>query len=581
MALTKVSYSMINGAVFNVLDYEADSTGVTDSWQAIQNAINAASPTNLGGVNAGTVYFPRGSYLISKPLNLTSDNGAINRRGIRLLGENAGSGDYQYGTKIVGATNGYAMVEIIDNDNLQIENLTFINAASTPSTVGIYQARRTGGTSPSGWCGNCYFKNVTIQFSNDGTTQNNKFGTIGIINVAGEETTYDRCEVWSNCPLVLTWSNSFRKSVSALTATTYDTFAYNPYWATQADITSGASNTVFRTIACRFIATGYNAPVVLLNEVGSVYMYGNFLQKRTSNTGTDSTNGTAYECWNVNQIVIDSATENVKTPILLHRSFNAANINLRGTIGNCPGPIVGVIHFLPDAPSFVVEDTNINIQYTSGVPNGFMTYTNPYGVGVNEPAVYTLKNCEFGIQANNANATVDNKLTYKSRNVKYNFSDMYWQVDEGYLRFPLIQKNISKNTTTSFVTINLPTVISNQSACSVGVTANLQLSNAGVATNVAPSSASAVLRWQIVRDSVPTATTVLGFLDVQHITSYNTAVNQITGVGLAEYSPGTAAVQLAITTSETGSAQDDIYITGYVELIYMGGYSSSPQITLI
>jgi hypothetical protein len=267
----------------SVKDFGATGDGTTDDTTAIQNAINAMSPTNLGGADAGAVYFPHGSYLITKPLNLTSDNGTINRRGIRLYGETAGSGDYTYGTKLVGQTNGKAFIEIIDNDNIQIENLTLKNSSTTPSTVGIYQARRTGGTSPAGWTGNCLFTNVTIVFSNDGITQNNNFGTIGIINVAGEETTYDRCEVWANLPLILTWANSVKKSVSALTATTYDTFAYNPYWATQADITTGASNTVFRTKNCRFIAKGYNSPIVLTQEIGSLYMYGDFLQKRTSN----------------------------------------------------------------------------------------------------------------------------------------------------------------------------------------------------------------------------------------------------------------------------------------------------------
>lgn len=61
MSLTKVSYSMITGAVVNVLDYGADPTGVADSTAAIQNAINYAAtlgPTSVGNV----VYMPPGQY---------------------------------------------------------------------------------------------------------------------------------------------------------------------------------------------------------------------------------------------------------------------------------------------------------------------------------------------------------------------------------------------------------------------------------------------------------------------------------------------------------------------------------------
>lgn len=75
MALTKVTYSMIQGAVFNVLDYGATGDGSTDDWAAIQAAIDAAQPTK------GAVYLPAPSskYAISKPLVLDD--------GQQLIGE--------------------------------------------------------------------------------------------------------------------------------------------------------------------------------------------------------------------------------------------------------------------------------------------------------------------------------------------------------------------------------------------------------------------------------------------------------------------------------------------------------------
>ena len=41
MALTKATYSMIQGAVFNVFDYGADKSGGTNSRVACQAAIDA------------------------------------------------------------------------------------------------------------------------------------------------------------------------------------------------------------------------------------------------------------------------------------------------------------------------------------------------------------------------------------------------------------------------------------------------------------------------------------------------------------------------------------------------------------
>ena len=60
MSLTKVTYSMINSSIFNVLDYGAVGDGVADDTASVQAAINAA----VASVSAGgaTVYFPRGNY---------------------------------------------------------------------------------------------------------------------------------------------------------------------------------------------------------------------------------------------------------------------------------------------------------------------------------------------------------------------------------------------------------------------------------------------------------------------------------------------------------------------------------------
>lgn len=64
MALTKATYSMIQGAVANILDYGADSTGVSDSYAAIQAAVNAAN----------AVFIPSGTFLISQEIRLNTNS---------------------------------------------------------------------------------------------------------------------------------------------------------------------------------------------------------------------------------------------------------------------------------------------------------------------------------------------------------------------------------------------------------------------------------------------------------------------------------------------------------------------------
>jgi hypothetical protein len=60
MSLTKVTYSMISGAVANVLDFGADPTGVADSTAAILLALASGSKN---------VYFPQGQYKTTATIN--------------------------------------------------------------------------------------------------------------------------------------------------------------------------------------------------------------------------------------------------------------------------------------------------------------------------------------------------------------------------------------------------------------------------------------------------------------------------------------------------------------------------------
>lgn len=82
MALTKATYSMVDGAPANVLDFGADPTGVADSTSAIQAAIDSG---------AATVFIPKGEYLCST----ISISG---KRGLKIYGEPNGSNFVSRGT---------------------------------------------------------------------------------------------------------------------------------------------------------------------------------------------------------------------------------------------------------------------------------------------------------------------------------------------------------------------------------------------------------------------------------------------------------------------------------------------------
>ena len=77
VSLTKASYSLINGAPINVLDYGADATGATSSSAAIQLALNTGAPE---------VFFPAGSYLLNTVLTLSSLQRIVGESSTLIIG---------------------------------------------------------------------------------------------------------------------------------------------------------------------------------------------------------------------------------------------------------------------------------------------------------------------------------------------------------------------------------------------------------------------------------------------------------------------------------------------------------------
>lgn len=91
MTLTKVSFSMLDGAPINVKDFGAVGDGITNDTAAIQAAINSVQfyypmPTTVAQTG-GHIYFPRGIYLVDGLTieNTVANNGYTN--GIFLSGE--------------------------------------------------------------------------------------------------------------------------------------------------------------------------------------------------------------------------------------------------------------------------------------------------------------------------------------------------------------------------------------------------------------------------------------------------------------------------------------------------------------
>lgn len=152
MSLTKVTNSMISGAVVNVLDFGADPTGAADSTAAIQSAIDS--------VTNGTVYFPNGTYSINTTLNIDADT----KLSLNLVGNGLAS-KLQYD----GTTSAIPMVYYYGGSNSafsKIEGLQFFNNYHTGDTtlnnvigVRIGEKDAAATTGSNGTCNVTFTKN--------------------------------------------------------------------------------------------------------------------------------------------------------------------------------------------------------------------------------------------------------------------------------------------------------------------------------------------------------------------------------------------------------------------------------------
>ena len=153
MSLTKVTYSMLDGATFNVLDYGAVGNGIADDTAALQAAIDAA------GVNGGAVYFPAGNYKITSSLTLSN--------GVRYFGD--GINDATYNSTVLSYSGTQDAVQINNPinastaANILFENINIVCAALSSGKALFYDT------------GSSYLRIRNCKFSHAG---NNSFGVV-------------------------------------------------------------------------------------------------------------------------------------------------------------------------------------------------------------------------------------------------------------------------------------------------------------------------------------------------------------------------------------------------------------------
>ncbi|RZK33856.1 MAG: hypothetical protein EOO61_14570, partial [Hymenobacter sp.] len=332
--------------------FNAAGDGATDDTNAIQNAINyAKSLTNPnGGGYRATVYFPAGSYYITKPINVT------NTTGILLMGD---GGSY-LNSIILGNTNdgntGRPMFDFTGSTLSGCENFSFLSldGYANRSSIGVQFAL----TSVGGL--NCGIKNCYFQMA-DSSTANNGIGTVGILNVRSEEFFVRDCLIRTNAGIIL----SYAADLSSLTGVTYTASS-----AYQTLASGTGSMGVVSIVGTSIQNYEQRRPALYLNGTNSVNFQGYLARSITKTDGSGGSNETAIY------------TNLYTTNLLVHATIESFSRVLKATNAGFDNNELNVVVAnqnansteLVDVTSCNVRNLKLRINGPAGQSNRYVIY---------------------------------------------------------------------------------------------------------------------------------------------------------------------------------------------------------------
>ena len=279
-------------------------------------------------------------YNVRKVISLaTTEPGSIangrDRQSVTLEGA-VRSTQFQLGTLLIGNTGtGNAAIETSNSDGIHLKNIGVIRGKTTPSDIGLLQARCEG----TMWAGDQYHENVFVDMGS-AVSVNNGFGTIGVVNIAGEETRWHNLQVWANLPLIISWSGGRSDDPLAQILRTNGDLKTSTKLEIKSSVglqpVNGYSNTVFcLTGLGRLIAYDYVSPCVLINMGGMVDLGWTFMQKRESgaNEAGFTVEGKGrhnypVEIWNCFQYQHRGSIEGCKGYLLNRRGLYNADVTV-------------------------------------------------------------------------------------------------------------------------------------------------------------------------------------------------------------------------------------------------------------
>lgn len=400
MSLTKVSFSMIDGAAVNVMDFGAVGDGIANDTVAIQAAIDAASSTGA------TIYVPAGTYKLV-PATPKNDEAGVNlaalimKSNMHILGEIGTT--FKIADNIssdASPTRFSAFLSIIPLSNISFQNLTFdMNGANNPisplrpvsynvfTQAAILFSGTSGGVAAHGddvYIANCVFKN-TAGVTSIGCMQSNSLNVeLGkrwqiinntFINNGLDTNDHSSVYLWSN--EVLCHGNTFTAdTMQGTVGQTGGICAIEIHGANQR-ITSNAVKNYYRAV---YVATNYTSDaknnVVADNSFGPLRGTGVEIERIQAN-GAPVREIVISN--NVIELTDDSVPISYKPAFLLDTVYAITDVLITGNIVKKIGSTVPSALFGLDAATFPANlHDNISIvgNQATGVTFGMLMASN-------------------------------------------------------------------------------------------------------------------------------------------------------------------------------------------------------------
>jgi len=526
----------------SVLDFGADPTGVADSSAAIQAAIDSCiagtGPSNQSG---GKIFFPRGSYLVNTPLNLTSTVSVL-RAYIQLIGTGNGT--------IIKANTGDRLFDCVGTNFLMFRDFYVISGADNPSTI-IFQLARSTAPYTSGSYNK--IENVTVSIKSI-NAENNGFGTIGLLNVESEDFMAHNFTCSANSPIVLMRQPT---AASLLTLTSYAPILGSSISFGQVTFSGKTQMQAWNK---------WRAPLYIDGVNTCTFENGSW-QGGTSPWDSDTTS-----TWQYAVEVGPTALNTCQFFGLVesHKSFMKVGANI-----DC-----SLVNIVVAATTAISSDELINLQ-DKALVNSKITITN--GDAARRPLIIGtgVINASYlsGINISNSLAQT---LTVNAINTEY-VNDS-WLIDYGKsVQKSVISVNpVDISTTTAFKSILLPTVVAGNNNGILTVKLEGVVTTFNVKTQTVPPSVATFTSYiDLVSDLNGTYTVGTPVTTLGTAVSGNAAQANITGLTItAAVVSNTLRLSGLATVAGTNGLDNGVKISGTIEANWRG-FSGSEGVSIL